>query len=188
MTDYVIDPERPWLGGYLIGGDDATLYPALWDWLVDEFKPGSVLDIGCGEGFALDHFRERGCQVLGYDGIAQPDFDTLEWDFTEGAPEKVGTFDLVWCCEFVEHVEERFMPNFLETFTWAKIVVMTHGMPGQLGHHHVNNQPPSYWKGALAAIGFRFERELTTEARKVAALNQHPSNHFVRSGLVFQAS
>ncbi len=185
MFDYVIDQERPWLGGYLAGGDPATVYPDLWDWFFDEHGIRSVLDVGCGEGWALKHFRERGCEVLGYDGIMQPDLDILEWDFTEGAPPLVGTCDLVWCCEFVEHVEERYVPNFLSLFKLAGCVAMTHGTPGQPGHHHVNNQPASYWKGALAASGFLYDHYLTMAAREQAALNQHPSNHFVRSGMVF---
>lgn len=186
MADYVIDQERPHLGGYLKNGDPATFYPELWIWLKSAFSLASVLDIGCGEGHALKFFRDMGCQVLGYDGIPQPDLDILEWDFTEGAPPKIGLFDMVWCCEFVEHVEEEDAPNFLETFKWARWVVMTHGMPGQPGHHHVNNQTASYWKGALAVVGFRYDQYLTGQARMRAALNQHPSNHFVRSGLVFQ--
>ena len=131
MPDYVIDETRPWLGGYLAGGDKATIYPELWDWFVDDLSVENVLDVGCGEGHALQHFRQRGCTVLGFDGINQPDTMIVEWDFTGGAPPEwdVGQVDLVWCCEFVEHVEERYVPNFLATFEAAEMVAMTHAMP-----------------------------------------------------------
>jgi SAM-dependent methyltransferase len=185
VPDFVTDEHAPHLGGYIAGGDEATIYPELWDWLVDQHHVRSVVDVGCGEGIALKYFRERDCQVLGYDGIAQPDFDILQWDFTEAAPPPLGTFDLAWCCEFVEHVEERFVPNFLPVFEQANMVAMTHAAPGQPGWHHVNNQPAAYWKGALAAVGFRYDHRLTIEARTQAGLNTNPYNHFVRSGMVF---
>lgn len=169
----------------MVGGDQATIYPQLWDWLVDELQVRSVVDVGCGEGFALKHFRERGCEVLGYDGIAQSDFDILEWDFTEGAPPRAGSFDLAWCCEFVEHVEEQYLPNFLRVFDMAQLVAMTHASPGQGGYHHVNNQLPAYWKGALATLGFQYQHQLTMQARAQAAANENPYNHFLRSGLIF---
>ncbi len=197
MSDYVIDQERPWLGGYLPGGDAATIYPELWSWLVTDWNVRSVLDVGCGEGFALQYFRDEGCEVLGVDGIKQPDSAIVEHDYTTGEWEPVdedGTpsssggprYDLAWCCEFVEHIEEQYVSNFMLTFKCAAMVLMTHGTPGQPGHHHVNNQPASYWKGALAATGFQYDHFLTMAARQQAALNPHPSNHFVRSGLAFR--
>lgn len=187
MPDYVIDAGRPWLGGYLEGGDEATIYPELWTWLRTEWGISSVLDIGCGEGHALKHFRNLECRVMGIDGIPQDDRDIFEHDYTKGPfPGDVGEYWLGWCCEFVEHVEEKSMPNFLDTFKHCRIVMMTHATPGQAGHHHVNNQTPSYWRGALAATGFLFDRHLTMAAREQAARNPHPSNHFVRSGMAFR--
>lgn len=173
------------LGGYIRGGDPATLYPQLWDWLYRELNVRSVIDVGCGEGWALRHFRELGCTVTGIDGIPQDDPDILHWDYTYGEFQFKGNADLVWCCEFVEHVEEQYVPNFLETFKLGRMVVMTHATPGQPGWHHVNNQPAAYWRGALAAAGMRFSHSLTIQARSEAAKNPHPLNHFVRSGMVF---
>lgn len=187
---YVIDEQNPHLGGYLLGGDEATIYPEMWTWLRREWGISSVLDIGCGEGHALRHFQGLGCRVLGIDGMPQDDPDIVQHDYTSGKfhnfPEGNHEFWLGWCCEFVEHVEEKFMPNFLETFKHCRIVLMTHATPGQPGHHHVNNQPASYWKGALAATGFLYDHFLTMSAREQAALNRHPSNHFVRSGMAFR--
>ena len=187
MSDYVIDQERPHLGGYLAGGDEATIYPELWTWLRTEWGINNVLDIGCGEGHALKHFRGLDCRVLGIDGIPQDDRDIDEWDYTLGPyPGELGEFWLGWCCEFVEHIEEQHVPNFMDTFKHCRIILMTHATPGQPGHHHVNNQPASYWKGAMAASGFLHDRFLTAAARERAALNTHPSNHFVRSGMAFR--
>lgn len=192
------------LGGYVSGGDDATWYPALWSWLIREQKIQSMLDVGCGEGHAMDFFWENGVGARGVDGVAQPDWRVYRHDYAMGAwgsasdllrPKHEGgpyrwrgspTFDLVWSCEFVEHVEEQFMSNFLETFKLGRLVLITHAEPGQQGYHHVNCQPREYWIGAMAAIGYRLDPVLTDNCRTLSAANRSPWNHFLRSGLAFR--
>lgn len=194
---FYINPERPHLGGYIIGGDVATEFPDLWRWLVRELGVKSVVDVGCGEGHAARFFADLGCHVIGIDGVWQL---SQNWQFhmhdytREPWPKKVvgnrmeGATDLAWSCEFVEHVEEQYVPNFLTTFQMARMVLMTHAEPGQLGYHHVNCQPASYWIGVMAAAGFRLDKPLTQEARNRATLNRNPINHFARSGLAFTRS
>ncbi len=175
------------MGGFTPGGDEATWYPALWSWLA-ALGITSVLDIGCGEGQALAYFRDLGIDVVGVDGVAQPDDDIVTHDFTEGPleSERVGYFDMVWCCEFVEHVEEGCMPFYLEAFKLAKLVLMTHADPGQQGHHHVNCRTSDYWQGAMAASGYRLDPAMTEKTRELAALNTNQWNHYVRSGMAFR--
>jgi len=180
------DPANPHLGGYVPGGDPATQYPDLWAWMVDHWKIRSVLDVGCGDGQAVKCFRGLGCVVLGIDGVQQDDPNILTHDYTVGPCGAIQEFDLAWSCEFVEHVEERYVPNFLATFARARYVLMTHGEPGQPGWHHVNNQPSDYWKGALAAVGYQYDEVLTFQARRLAGLNLDPYNHFRRCGLAFR--
>lgn len=183
---FYTDSGKPHLGGYIIGGDDATYYPHLWEWLVRERRVQSVIDVGCGEGHAVKFFESIGCHAQGIDGVAQNTNRTVQHDYTQGPfGLQWGAFDMVWCCEFVEHIEERYIPNFLATFTIADLVLMTHAEPGQAGHHHVNCQPASYWQGVMAAIGYELDRVLTRDARNRAGLNPNPYNHFARSGLAF---
>jgi SAM-dependent methyltransferase len=200
MTGELVEAGH--LGGYIAGGDEATIYPELWTWLVHDQGVKRVLDVGCGDGVALRYFRDLGCQVTGIDGVPQDDPDIIAWDYAKGAwpydPNHwsgrtvplgpVGAYDLVWSCEFVEHVEERYIPHFLKSFTCAPLVLMTHADPGQLGYHHVNCRPADYWVGALAAIGYSLDPVLTEQARMVAAINANPWNHFKRSGLAFRAA
>lgn len=186
---FFIDEEHPHLGGFIQGGDPATYFPDLWRWLVEKQDVRSVIDVGCGEGHALSMFRDLGCAVLGIEGVWQEDPSIIQHDYTQGPwlmDVHVEPADLIWCCEYVEHVEERYVPNFLETFKCGKLVLMTHAEPGQAGWHHVNTQLSSYWIGVLAAIGYSLDRDLTLEARRFAALNTDPHNHFVRSGLAFE--
>lgn len=175
------------LGGYVQGGDAATFYPGLFDWLVNGWGVRSVLDVGCGEGHALSFFRDQGCTVTGVDGIGQDDPDIIQHDYTADGPLQFDRrYDLAWSCEFVEHIEEAFIPNFLETFADADTVLMTHAEPGQPGWHHVNCQDSSYWKGAMAAYGYVFDEVMTEQTRGYAAMNTNPHNHYVRSGLAFR--
>lgn len=185
MTQFYVDERNPHLGGYIPGGDPATHFPDLWKWLVDERNVRSVIDIGCGEGLAMKHFQQLGCRVTGVDGVKQANHLILEHDYTHGPLSIRDHFDLAWSCEFVEHVEEQYVPNFIATFKCANAVLMTHAEPGQPGHHHVNCQPASYWIDVMADAGFRFDEAFTQDARARAALNTYPINHFARSGLAF---
>lgn len=191
MHGQVVDRH---LGGYVPGGDPDTFYPDLWTWLVEgPEKVSSVLDVGCGDGVALKHFRSMGCRVLGIDGIAQDDGDIIQHDFTEEgafvpaiADEKPDEFDLVWSCEFVEHVEEKHVSNFLTTFTFAPLVLMTHAEPGQGGWHHVNCRWPNYWIKLMDSIGFDLDAKLTNRTRELARLSDSVWNHYSRSGMAFR--
>ncbi len=176
----VVDWERPHLGGYFKDGDPGSFYPAMWTWMVRKYRIRSVIDVGCGEGQAIDFFRALGCRVLGIDGIRQEDRDIVVHDYTQAPFYPHDHFDLCWCCEFVEHVEIEYEENFLATFECARIVAMTHGLPGQGGHHHVNNQSPEYWIMRLGMHGFKLNRPATRRAKELT-----PNGYFDWSGLVF---
>jgi hypothetical protein len=60
--------------------------------------------------------------------------------------------------------------------------MMTHALPGQPGHHHVNCQPSRYWVQRLKGIGFDLDYRLTRYARTLGHA------YFLRSGLVFVKS
>lgn len=180
-NEIYVDPKRPWLGGFITGGDPLSHYPALWEWFVDELDIQSVIDVGCGQSAALSYFWSRGCDVLGVDGIEQEtEYPFLRHDYRDGPFVPPIVFELAWSCEFVEHVAEEHRDNFLATFENAEMLAMTHAVPGQGGHHHVNCQPKSYWIDALRSIGHRYDPYLTDRARVLAG-----SGYFAHTGLVF---
>jgi hypothetical protein len=183
------------LGGHVPGGDPATFYPALWSWLVRERGVRTVLDVGCGpDAVAVKFFRSEGADAVGVDGVRGDRDLVLPLDFAQPTRLELRRLadlwhgtppDLVWCCEFVEHVEETHLPQVLAVISRCELLLLTHAEPGQLGHHHVNCQPSPYWVGALAASGMRLDQGLTDVTRQLAAFNPHPLNHFVRSGMAF---
>ena len=100
-------------------------------------------------------FKERGLGAIGVEGWEKPIREAVTsgiilHDYTTG-PMRTGIeWDLCWCAEFVEHVEERFWENILATFLECRIVTMTHAAPRQRGWHHVNCRPEPYWIGKMA--------------------------------------
>lgn len=180
-------PPDAHLGGNIPGGDPQTFYPELWAWLVEHFSVASVLDVGCGEGHALAEFARLGARVCGVEGyppniavLQATGVPHLQHDFTTGPPRLAGTFDLCWCCEFVEHVDERYLPHILAAFSTCRYVAMTHALPGQGGHHHVNCQSDHYWIDHLEAAGFRLLPSQTMTTRE-----RFPGTYWGRSGLIF---
>lgn len=181
------------LGGYIHGGDPGTWCPRLWTWAKEEFAINSVMDVGCGEGHSANFFRSLGCHITGVEGCSQAIKDSaipdrvMQHDFCQSAFRPAQAHDLVWSCEFLEHVEQKYVPNILQTFAHAaKVIMLTHAFPGQDdGHHHVNCQPSSYWIRLIEALGFVCDKEKTIKARIVTLQDYHRTNHFARSGLVF---
>lgn len=191
------------LGGYIRGrqsavpttskfehGDPATWTPDLWLWAYETLAVRSMIDIGCGEGHATRYFRDLGCSVLGIDGSLQAKRDSLipdqhvTHDFTDGPYHPSTDFDLAWSCEFVEHVEERYLNNFLETFSYSRgYLMMTFASPGQPGFHHVNCQRKDYWIEKVESTGFRFNPALTETTRSISS-----QGHYKKCGLFFTQS
>jgi hypothetical protein len=168
--------NKPHLGGYIIGltnyGDPNSYATEVWEWMIEN-KIKSVIDIGCGEGHSVKYFLDRGIESLGVEGGENayknsPSKENLILhDYTEGPFIPNKKFDAVWCCEFVEHVEEKYMQNYLETFKFSDKIFMTHALPGQEGYHHVNCQVSEYWIDTIEEIGFKYNNNLSMHLRSI---------------------
>ncbi len=162
--------ENEHLGGCILDGsigDVNTWSPCLWDMLVEMTNAKSVVDVGCGIGYTVQYFLNKNLSVIGIDGLEEvlqhsptPDLIVIH-DFTKGPYLLDKKVDLAWSCEFVEHIEEKFVENFMATFAGCRYVGMTHALPGQPGYHHVNCQPSEYWIHQFASRGFRYLEDET---------------------------
>ncbi len=152
----VYSAEKPHLGGNSVEINPSTYCPETWAYIVKKYEIKSVLDVGSGYGHAAKFFSDLGLKVTAIEGLDEnvrnAIYPTELVDLTERS--FVTDVDLVNCIEVVEHIEEKFIGNLLDTICCGKYLFMTHGLPGQDGHHHVNNQLPEYWIKHLQDRGF----------------------------------
>ena len=145
----------------------------------------SMVDVGCGPGGMVDLALRKGLKARGIDGdyLLNRTVPVHIHDFTKGTVKLDQVYDLCWCVEFVEHVEEQYLDNFIQVFQQCKFVMMTHAFPGQGGHHHVNEKSSQYWIDKLTEAGFIFEPQMTDTIRRVSTMKQF----FIRQhGLFFR--
>ena len=155
------------LGGCVKGGDSDTWDANIWNILITKYNIKSIIDVGCGEGWSTDFFKQQGLDVIGIEGSqkvidSSPYKDLLiRHDYTDGSFIPTKSYDAIWSCEFVEHVEEQYVDNFLETFKNVNYIFMTYSEPqwSTGGYHHVNCQNQEYWNTKLDSIGFKFDEE-----------------------------
>jgi SAM-dependent methyltransferase len=182
------------LGGYYTTVDLPSHCPKMFKYIVDTLQINSVLDVGCGMGYQMQEFMKYCDDVIGIDGSPYASENSpvkeniFQHDFTVGELLTEDRYDLCWCCEFVEHVKEEYKDNFLSTFAFCKYVAMTHAVPGQGGHHHVNCQPKEYWIDNMERYGFEYDEEFTEKLKKIALTEGDYFPHFASTGLFFRKS
>lgn len=164
--------DKPHLGGsYPI--DPNTYMVDVFGYLLVRHEIKSVLDIGCGYGATMKWFSENGlCRVVGIEGwedaIAGSEVRDriIKHDFTDGICPVSEEFDLAWSAEFLEHVDSRYIHNYMRSFQCCRMAVITHAEPGQPGHHHVNCQSDDYWIDVFSRHGFRHNHDETSLLRR----------------------
>lgn len=161
----VITPDH--LGGHLnkVHVDVGTL-----SYINGKYDVKSMVDIGCGPGDMVNIALDRNINAIGIDGDPSLDLSEnhfIRHDFTLGKPDLGDkTFDLGWSVEFLEHVEEQYLDNFMSVFERCSYVVCTAAPPGWPGHHHVNCQPIEYWIEKFSNYGLLFDINETNVIRQ----------------------
>ena len=133
-----------------------------------------VLDVGCGQGVALQHFVERGCRPVGItlnttdleecrrQGYTVAQMDQSFLDFEDN------TFDLVWARHIVEH---SIFPYYTLT-EFARILkpggLLYLEVPGaetsckhELNRNHYSILSHTMWCSLLERSGFTIAEEQT---------------------------
>jgi hypothetical protein len=174
--------------GYLGGHNwiTHTDYDTL-SYLKTKFDIKTMLDIGCGPGGQIRVAQSLDIDAVGIDGDSRviqenSDLTIYECDYTKTTID-TGNYDLGWSCEFVEHVAEQYVDNFMKTFALCKYVCMSFAPPGTPGNHHVNCRPAEYWISVFKKYGLEYNEEITSEIRKISGMKRD----FIRNnGLFFE--
>ena len=180
-----LDPNKPHLGGNFIEVNPSTYCPAVWLYIIKKYSIQSVMDVGSGRGHAAKWFSDQGIKTIAVDGlqdnIVNAVYPTVLCDLTESSYTEA--VDLVNCIEVVEHIEEKYINNLLDTICSGRYLFMTHGLPGQEGHHHVNCQPTEYWLKHLADRGFKELSDDSKELQRIASSTK--AHHIKDTGMLF---
>jgi hypothetical protein len=177
--------QAPHLGGNIKEGDPCTFCPRVWQYVIDRFCISSVMDLGSGVGNAAEWFFKKGLRTVAIEGlpanVSISFYPAICHDLTKGPI--VSRVDLVHCQEVVEHIEEHYIDNLLTTLACGRLILITHALPGQGGHHHVNEQPTDYWINHVSARGYNF---LVEDSGRIRAIAQQEGAVYVQqSGLLF---
>jgi SAM-dependent methyltransferase len=184
--EYVVNSDNPHLGGNFSEGDPATFCPAAWQYIIQKFNIKSALDVGSGRGYAAKFINELGVETIAIEGLIEnvnnAIYPTIKHDLT--FKPYLHKVDFVNCIEVVEHIEEKFINNLMDTLCNGSYVLMTHAVPGQKGWHHVNCQESSYWINLFKKRNFILLEEDSSTIRKLAM--KDGGLHIARNGMFFK--
>jgi hypothetical protein len=130
--------------------------------LLREFPIESLLDIGSGHGAWAAEWIAAGVKdVIAIDG------DYVRRDQLAISPDQFVAhdlstrfdlkrrFDLVQTLEVAEHLPADCADLFVDNVVGhGDVVLFSAAVPHQGGEHHVNEQPPEYWRAKFAARGY----------------------------------
>lgn len=130
--------------------------------LLAEMRIDSLLDVGAGHGAWAAEWMAAGVgDVLAVDGdyvrpdqLVIPAANFRAHDLS--TPLDLGRqFDLVQSLEVAEHLPHAKAAMFVETLTrHGDVVLFSAAVPHQGGEHHVNEQPPEYWRQLFKTRGY----------------------------------
>ena len=130
--------------------------------LLPEMKIESLLDIGAGHGAWAAEWLAAGVKdVIAVDGdyvtrdqLAIPAANFMAHDLA--TPLDLNRkFDLVQTLEVAEHLSAAKADLFVENLTaHGDVILFSAAVPHQGGEHHVNEQPPEYWREKFAKRGY----------------------------------
>ncbi len=161
------------------------------NWYIDEYKPSSVCDIGCGIGSYLEAAYQKGIRNLqGFDIAAdaarrytplkiQPFIDYRDCGKPLALPPEHGGFECVICFETAEHIEPSdslvFVQNICAVLHEKGTILFTGAPPGQEGCGHINCQPRDYWINLFIQCGMLSnpyrEKNIATNWQRIGCPN-----------------
>jgi len=122
----------------------------------------SAVDVGCGDGSWLAALLALGVDdIMGVEGpwISPQQLkiptDKVRRMRLDQAIRIDRRFDLALSLEVAEHLPPARAQSFVaDLVSLAPAVLLSAAIPGQGGHHHVNEQWPEYWAALFAQHGY----------------------------------
>jgi SAM-dependent methyltransferase len=122
----------------------------------------SAVDVGCGDGSWLAALSALGvADIMGVEGpwISPQQLkiptDKVRRMRLDEAIRVERRFDLALSLEVAEHLPPARADSFVaDLAALAPAVLLAAAIPGQGGHHHVNEQWPDYWAARFARHGY----------------------------------
>lgn len=135
------------------------------DWYIDQFKPKSVIDFGCGIASYLESANAKGItRIKGFDIAVdkaakyipeeiKPYVAKVDCTF----PIKTQKYDCVISFETAEHIEpsrtDTFIQNIVNAVSNKGYILFTAAPPGQDGTGHINCLEKDEWITQFAKTG-----------------------------------
>lgn len=179
MPNLEVIYDRPFFAEWGAGNEKyVRSAQIITDILFQEFRPKTLVDVGCGCGVYSHFFSKKGVDVHSIDGVLPPPEHAFpvpihQQDLTvpfeiPGAP-----FDMTLCLEVAEHIPEEWADVFLKNLgRLGDLLILSAAPPNQGGHHHVNEQPKRYWVNRLAELGFVYDRKRTGQLMEAFKANK----------------
>lgn len=143
------------------------------EYVLTKFSIKKFLDIGCGPGGMVELAVKKGLYAVGIDGdFTLKNNNIIIHDFTKGKIILDQTFDLGWSVEFLEHVSEKYIENYIEAFNKCEYIIITHALPGKGGHHHVNCRVPEYWINLFKQNNYNLLVDETKIIREISSMKR----------------
>tara|TARA_A100001015_G_scaffold280197_1_gene342132 strand:- start:2150 stop:2917 length:768 start_codon:yes stop_codon:yes gene_type:complete len=164
---------------------------------LNSYKINSVLDVGCGSGYWLKGWHEKGIEnIVGIDGdylskaslvINQKNFKTHDLK----KPLSLNlSYDFVQSLEVAEHLPKSSAETFISSLTThGKIILFSAAVPGQGGTHHINEQPLSFWYKLFKKknyIAFDLIRPFIQDNKKISFWYRYNTLLYVHESLYSQ--
>ena len=159
----------------------------LASWVVNNYDPQRVLDIGCGPGIYVDALRKRDINAFGYD--IDERVDGKEYLKQESMFDVEDQGDLVTCIEVAEHIDgemnDEIASSLHRLVAPGGTLIFSAAQPGQAGTGHINCQVPEYWAEKLGATGLT--RNLEKEKAMKSYLRKgYFMGWFMNNAMVFE--
>ena len=132
------------------------------DLILGEIEVRSLLDVGSGHGAWAAVWMKAGvADVVAVDGdyvardqLAIPSERFVAHDLSTTL-DLERRFDLVQSLEVAEHLPAERAAGFVDNLArHGDVILFSAAVPHQGGEHHVNEQPPEYWRRLFAERGY----------------------------------